>query len=456
MGEILFKSHNIGTFQSLDSDVLCNKKFELHTVRKESVTISNVKSVSVITEICKSVDNTGLIVSIRSNVFALISYLNSFYFFDPSNISCYIQEDVPFVFKFKGVCDIRHFLLLQFIDTTWQIKSVKIMVNGQDKSSITRQYLNNQRRPKRKICQQQMPHVQSVSVKITRFKKLIIDGPFYICIVCNRSLYKRSVIQFHEDQFEHLISDMYTSAVSFDEEKYICKTCARKIRAKHVPYQAVINKLQITNLQNQFCDIRILEKILVSKRLLFKKVVIMPKGQSPKMKGSVCNMPVEIKDVRTLLPRQADSNGLVIIELKRKLEYRGHVYFEPVPPDIVLRLLHFLKANNDLYKDVTIMPSNIPTDLVDSLENENAGLADVDSAKESLEPEESNLDRYRIISNETSLISNILEIPEKWIKKELYLLLLEKERDLCRFLRLNIVKNLPMGIKLNGIFLCRQ
>ena len=51
MGEILFKSHNIGTFQSLDSDVLnlCNKKFELHIVRKKSVTISDLKSVSVIT-----------------------------------------------------------------------------------------------------------------------------------------------------------------------------------------------------------------------------------------------------------------------------------------------------------------------------------------------------------------------------------------------------------------------
>ena len=180
----------------------------------------------------------------------------------------YIQEDVPFAFKFKGVCDIRHFLLSHHINTTSQIKLVKIMVNGQDKSSITRQYLNNQRRHKRKICQQQMPHVQSVSARITRFKKLITDGPFYICVVCNRCLYKRSVIQFHEDQFEHLISDMYTSVVSFDEEKYICKTCARKIRKKHVRCQAVINKLQITNSPSTFCDICILEEILASKLLL--------------------------------------------------------------------------------------------------------------------------------------------------------------------------------------------
>ena len=114
MGEIVFKSHNIGTFQSLDSDAinLCNRKFELHTVHKESITISDLKNVSVITEICKSIDSTGLIVSTTNYVFALIAYFNSFYFFDPCNISCYIQEDVPFVFKIKGVPDIRHFFFI--------------------------------------------------------------------------------------------------------------------------------------------------------------------------------------------------------------------------------------------------------------------------------------------------------------------------------------------------------
>ena len=60
----------------------------------------------------KSVDSTGLIVFITSIAFTLIPFFDSFYFFDPYNISCYIQEDVPFVLKFKSVRDIRHFLLL--------------------------------------------------------------------------------------------------------------------------------------------------------------------------------------------------------------------------------------------------------------------------------------------------------------------------------------------------------
>ena len=57
-----------------------------------------------------------------------------------------MKEDVPFVIKMKEVCNTIHFLLLQCINTTSQIKLVGIMVNRQDKSSITSQYLNNQKR----------------------------------------------------------------------------------------------------------------------------------------------------------------------------------------------------------------------------------------------------------------------------------------------------------------------
>ena len=96
-----------------------------------------------------------------------------------------------------------------------------------------------------------------------------------------------------------------------------------------------------------------------------------------------------------------------------KWEYRDHVYFEPVGPYIVFGLLKFLKDNNDIFKDVSTIPSNKVTTLVDSLENENPELALVDSARESSEVEESYFGSYRIVSNETSLISNILEIPQE-------------------------------------------
>ena len=36
---------------------------------------------------------------------------------------------------------------------------------------------------------------------VERFKSEVRDGPYYICVICNRSLYKRSVKIFHSQKY---------------------------------------------------------------------------------------------------------------------------------------------------------------------------------------------------------------------------------------------------------------
>ena len=90
----------------------------------------------------------------------------------------------------------------------------------------------------------------------------------------------------------------------------------------------------------------------------------MPKGQSPKLKGALCNVPIDVVDVCKTLPRPADSNRIVIVKLERKLEYRGHVYFESVRINFIMRLLQYLKLNNSLYHDTEINLDNVPNFLI--------------------------------------------------------------------------------------------
>ena len=55
----------------------------------------------------------------------------------------------------------------------------------------------------------------------------------------------------------------------------------------------------------------------------------MPKAKLLKIKCSICNIPITEIDVNcNMLPRPADSNGLFLVKLKHKLEYKGHVVFE--------------------------------------------------------------------------------------------------------------------------------
>ena len=167
--------------------------------------------------------------------------------------------------------------------------------------------------------------------RITKFKEQILEGPYFVCVVCNRCLYKRSVVLFKSEAYVSLNPNFYFAPVhSFDGKDYICMTCRRKLisKKKLTPCQAVCNKLEITNLPHHLSNVNRLERVLIAKRILFKKVVIMPKGNSPKIKGAICNVPVDAESVCDVLPRPACSNGLLILKLKRKLMYHGHVYFD--------------------------------------------------------------------------------------------------------------------------------
>ena len=66
-------------------------------------------------------------------------------------------------------------------------------------------------------------------------------------------------------------------------------------------------------------DIRRRERVFIARQLIFKKIKIMPKRQSPKFKGDLCNIPIDAADMCNTLPRTADSNGIVIVKFKRKL-----------------------------------------------------------------------------------------------------------------------------------------
>ena len=100
---------------------------------------------------------------------------------------------------------------------------------------------------------------------------------------------------------------------------YICRTCHNKVKKNNVPCQVISNKLAVELLPNEFRDLRRLERVLVAKRILFKKVTVIPKGQSPKVKGSICNIPIsEIDNNCNSLPRPADSNGVIVVKLKMK------------------------------------------------------------------------------------------------------------------------------------------
>ena len=85
----------------------------------------------------------------------------------------------------------------------------------------------------------------------------------------------------------------------------------------------------------------------------------MPKDRFPKLTGGICNVPIDLANIKNVPLRSADNNGLLLKKLKRKLSYRGHVYFEVARPNTLSTSLLYLKQNNNLLHDIATLLGNI-------------------------------------------------------------------------------------------------
>ena len=148
--------------------------------------------------------------------------------------------------------------------------------------------------------------------KISAFKRLIISGSHYLCVACNRRLYRRSVSLINGNRFSTISDDVFSLVLSFDRNFFKCNTFGKKLNKNCIPCQAVCNMPKVCKLPKEFRDIRKLESVLIARRFLFKKISIMPKGRSPKLKGALCNIPIDVVDVCNTVSQTADSNDIVI------------------------------------------------------------------------------------------------------------------------------------------------
>ena len=51
--------------------------------------------------------------------------------------------------------------------------------------------------------------------------------------------------------------------------------------------------MHVDEIPTELSSLEKLEQILITQRIVFEKTVVMPKGQQRKIKGAICNVPVE-------------------------------------------------------------------------------------------------------------------------------------------------------------------
>ena len=112
---------------------------------------------------------------------------------------------------------------------------------------------------------------------------------------------------------------------------------------------SVMNNLQLHYTDQQLKDLGLklteLEAVLVAPNILFQKIYELPKSRWTSLDGRIVNVPIS-KDSRIStieqmkLPRTPLEGEVIIVELKRKKEYKGSMYKELVNAD---RIYYFLR-----------------------------------------------------------------------------------------------------------------
>ena len=181
------------------------------------------------------------------------------------------------------------------------------------------------------------------------------EGPDYVCVSCNRLMYRKTVQEFQVSKYDKASSEFVVpESVSAQHRQWICKTCHSALKRGVLPAQAKANNLGLDNIPVKLSELNPLEVRLISLRILFMKMVALPCGKQRAIHGPAVNVPTDLTPVCTLLPRLPSQTQMVPMKLKRKLCYKGHYMYQYIRPAKVLTALQWLKLNNSLYKDVEI------------------------------------------------------------------------------------------------------
>ena len=203
--------------------------------------------------------------------------------------------------------------------------------------------------------------VETIDDAMNNFKSEVKKQPVYICTLCHRLLWRKGVQKFSIEKYNkvrpaiiQLVLDDKYRLSSIDGSTYICHSCHRTLKLGRIPAQSKANRMELEEIPDELKSLNNLELHIICKRILFMKVVKLPRGKQKGIRGAAVNVPADLGPACTLLPRLPADAHIVSLKLKRKLEYKQAYLHDVIRPEKVISALHYLKNNNPLYANIEI------------------------------------------------------------------------------------------------------
>jgi len=197
----------------------------------------------------------------EKNLFQII-YVN-IHFEEEENVKRFISRDT--LLRQKRSQMKRSLKKIEDTKKHQQVKEKKRKIYQQDKEKIRKVYQNNKEKISKvyqnnkekisKVYQKNKEAIRKVYLekkkakegqRVERFKEKKQEGPYYICVSCNRCLYKRSVVVFKEENYDINFEALITPVTSFDGNFYVCNTCHKKLERERLLVNLFLINLKFT------------------------------------------------------------------------------------------------------------------------------------------------------------------------------------------------------------------
>ena len=158
---------------------------------------------------------------------------------------------------------------------------------------------------------------------MNKFKLECKKQPVYICTSCHRLLWEKSFQKFTIENYcdintkiRNLVLHEKYRISSVNGSIYICHNCHRTLKSGKVPGQSKANCMDLEEVPDELKDLNNMEMHMICKRILFMKLVKLPRGKQKGIKGAAVIFPADLRPACNLLPRiPADAH---IIKVKEK------------------------------------------------------------------------------------------------------------------------------------------
>ena len=211
--------------------------------------------------------------------------------------------------------------------------------------------------------------------RLRRFECQTRFGPIFVCRCCRRKLFQHQVVEVDMESFKAKVdgenkgifslciqthrnqilrSEALTSTHDIDSRNYLCKGCKSSMTRGKMPKMCANNGLAVDILPNQL-KLTDLENNLIAKNILYQKVHKKPKSRMAGTHDKLVNIPIGDQDILNTvksLPRTPKESKIIVVRLKRKLEYKNTHLEQLIDIKKVFNYLHHLKhvAKNNKYQ----------------------------------------------------------------------------------------------------------